>query len=481
MKANSLFIRDSRWIRGIGIGSFLVASASAVALAQSAVAATPTADPDLTIVQVVQDAQHNYPAIHVSEEELNAAVANIRLAKTSYLPRLDGLVEINRATRNNVFGTLFPQNILPSMSGPVIGTNNAGSVWGSATGLLVNWQPFDFGLRHAKVESAAAARDRANATVQRSQLEVSSAAADAFLTVLAAGQAQNAAQVAVENWETLRKSIHALTTSELRPGADESRIEAEKAAANTQLALATEAVEMGQATLSKFLSKPDDIARPLSSSHLLGEVPLGAEDDAVFHPENTPPMLEQHAVVSQSASELHATDQSWVPQFNLEAAGYGRGTGAETNGQRLGGANGLAPTIGNYAVGLNITFGFLDFASIHAREVSQAATLKAEQSRETLVGRQLQEQFAQARAALRATRSIAKNTPIQAAAAQTALAQATARYKAGLTSIDDVAQAQRLVVQAEMDDSIARLNVWRAFLQLQSIRGDLQPFLQAAQ
>jgi len=192
-------------------------------------------------------------------------------------------------------------------------------------------------------------------------------------------------------------------------------------------------------------------------------------------------MLEQHASVSQSASELHATDRSWVPQFNLEAAGYGRGTGAETNGQRLGGANGLAPTVGNYAVGLNITFGVLDFANIHAREASQAATLKAEQSRETLVRRQLQEQFAQARAALRATRSIAKNTPVQAAAARTALAQATARYKAGLTSIDDVAQAQRLVVQAEMDDSIARLNVWRAFLQLQAIRGDLQPFLQAAQ
>jgi outer membrane protein TolC len=481
LKANNPFTRGAGRIREIGLGCFLVASASAAVMAQSPSTSTPAVNPDLTIVQVVQDAQQNYPAIHISEQELNAAIANIRLARTSYLPRLDGIVEINRATRNNVFGTLFPQNILPSMSGPVIGTNNAGSVWGSATGLLVNWQPFDFGLRHAKVESAAAARDRANATVQRSQLEVSSAAADAFLTVLAAGQAQNAAQVAVDNWETLRKSIHALTTSELRPGADESRIEAEKAAANTQLALATEAVEMGQATLSKFLSKPDDIARPLSSSHLLGEVPLGAEDDAVFHPENTPPMLEQHAVVSQSASELHATDRSWVPQFNLEAAGYGRGTGAETNGQRLGGANGLAPTVGNYAVGLNITFGFLDFASIHAREVSEAAALNAEQSRETLVGRQLQEQFAQARAALRATRSIAKNTPIQAAAARTALAQATARYKAGLTSIDDVAQAQRLVVQAEMDDSIARLNVWRAFLQLQSIRGDLQPFLQAAQ
>ena len=481
MKANNPFTRDARGVRKIGLGCFLGASVSAAVIAQSPSTATPAISPDLRIVQVVQDAQQNYPAIHVSEQELNAAVANIRLARTSYLPRLDGIVEVNRATRNNIFGTLFPQSILPSMSGPVIGTNNAGSVWGSATGLLVNWQPFDFGQRHAKVESAAAARDWANANVQRSQLEVSSAAADAFLTVLAAGQAQNAAQVAVENWETLRKSIHALTTSELRPGADESRIEAEKAAANTQLALATEAVETGQATLSKFLSNPDDLARPLNPSHLLGEVPLGAEDDATFHPENTPTMLEQHASVSQSASELHATDRSWVPQFNLEAAGYGRGTGAETNGQRLGGANGLAPTVGNYAVGLNITFGVLDFANIHAREASQAATLKAEQSRETLVRRQLQEQFAQARAALRATRSIAKNTPVQAAAARTALAQATARYKAGLTSIDDVAQAQRLVVQAEMDDSIARLNVWRAFLQLQAIRGDLQPFLQAAQ
>ncbi|RZU39256.1 TolC family protein [Edaphobacter modestus] len=467
-------------MRAAGVGCFFLVGAVTIVLAQSPSVA-PGAPSELTIAQVVQDAQQNYPSIHVSEQELNAAVANIRLARTSYLPRLDGIVAVNRATRNNVFGMLLPQNILPGISGPVIGSNDAGSVWGSATGLLFNWQPFDFGLRHAKVESAAAARDRANAFVQRSQLEVSSAAADAFLTVVAAGQARKAAQVAVDNWETLRRSIHALRTAELRPGADESRIDAEKAAASTQLALATEAVEMGEATLSKFLSKPGDVLKPFNHAHFLGDVPLGLEDGGNFHPESTPAMLEQHAVVSQSASELRATDRSWVPQFNLEAAGYGRGSGAETNGQRLSGANGLAPTVGNYAVGLNITFGFLDFASIHAREASQSATLKAEQARETLVGRQLQEQYGQALAALHAMRSVAKNTPIQVVAARTALSQATARYKAGLTSIDDVAQAQRLVVQAEMDDSIARLNVWRVFLQLQSVRGDLQPFLQAAQ
>jgi outer membrane protein len=97
---------------------------------------------------------------------------DMEIRDLSYLPRLDGIVEVNGATRNNIFGTLLPQGILPSMSGPVIGTNNVVSVWGSATGLLVNWQPFDFGLRRANVESAAAARDLADATVQRSQLEV---------------------------------------------------------------------------------------------------------------------------------------------------------------------------------------------------------------------------------------------------------------------------------------------------------------------
>src|SRR5215471_7277062 len=108
-------------------GLLLLTGISAVALSQSPVAPGSTTTTDLTLAQVVQDAQNNYPAIHVSEAELNAAVANIRLARTSYLPRLDGIFEINRATRNNVFGTLMPQNIIPSISGPVLGTNDGGS------------------------------------------------------------------------------------------------------------------------------------------------------------------------------------------------------------------------------------------------------------------------------------------------------------------------------------------------------------------
>jgi hypothetical protein len=43
-----------------------------------------------------------------------------------------------------------------------------------------------------------------------------------------------------------------------------------------------------------------------------------------------------------------------------------------------------------------------------------------------------------------------------------------------------VAQAQRLLAQAQIDDALARLNVWRALLEIATARGDLQPFLAEA-
>jgi outer membrane protein len=460
------------------VSSFLLLSGVVGTGIQGTSAQAPTSRPVLTITDVVQSAVRDYPLIHVTQEELNASAAGIQLARTAYLPRIDGMAQFNRATRNNVFGALLPQNIIPSMSGPVIGTSNGGSVWGGATGLLVSWQPFDFGVRRAHVQASLAARDEAAAVLQRSQLDVGTAAADAFLTLIAAQQTEKSAAAAVDSWDVLLRSIHALASNQLRPGADESRIEAERAMAGTQLAYARQAVEASRATLIKFMPRADESGTVFVPAHLLDGTPPVMDEDSPFQSDQHPVMAERKAVTAQSSAQLHAIEHSWVPQFNVEGAAFARGTGAESNGQRLAGANGLAPTVPNYAVGVNITFAFMDFASIHAREAAQAATVRANRGNEQLADRSLQEQFAKAKAAVRAAREVAANTPVEVKAAHTTFDQARARYLAGLAPIDDVAQAQRLVVQAEMDDSIARLNVWRALLQLDASRGDIQPFVQ---
>jgi len=151
----------------------------------------------LTIGQAVQQSVDKYPAVRGSLEQVSAAAAGINLARTAYLPRADFLGQVNRATYNNVFGLLFPQSVIPSISGPVLGTNGLNSVWGSAVGTFVSWEPADFGLRKANVETAKATRDRATAEVNVTKLQVATAAADAFLTIAAAQQTVVAARAGV--------------------------------------------------------------------------------------------------------------------------------------------------------------------------------------------------------------------------------------------------------------------------------------------
>jgi outer membrane protein TolC len=78
---------------------------------------------------------------------------------------------------------------------------------------------------------------------------------------------------------------------------------------------------------------------------------------------------------------------------------------------------------------------------------------------------------------LEGARQVAANTPVQVGSARTAAQQASARYESGLGTIDAVAEAQRLVTQAEIDDALARLSVWRGLLGVASAAGDIQPFI----
>ncbi len=72
---------------------------------------------------------------------------------------------------------------------------------------------------------------------------------------------------------------------------------------------------------------------------------------------------------------------------------------------------------------------------------------------------------------------MAANTPVQVSAARAATQQAAARYDSGLGNIDEVTEAQRLLTQAEIDDALAHLGVWRGLLGVAAAAGDIQPFV----
>jgi outer membrane protein TolC len=77
-----------------------------------------------------------------------------------------------------------------------------------------------------------------------------------------------------------------------------------------------------------------------------------------------------------------------------------------------------------------------------------------------------------------AARAIAQNTPIQLAAAQQSESQARARYDAGLAGIVEVAEAQNLLVAAEFQNGVARVDVWRSLLARAIAHGNIGPFIE---
>jgi outer membrane protein TolC len=303
------------------------------------------------------------------------------------------------------------------------------------------------------------------------------AAADAYVTLVAAQETVHAAQAGVDRAEVIGRTINALVNAQLRPGADASRAEAELAAARTLLIQARQAVEVARANVSQFVGLPPaqiSVAAPklIQLPPERAEAPLDAAANPIA--------AEQNAVVEQLKAQLRIAERSYFPRFFAQASTYARGTGAETNGTNLGGVNGLAPTIQNSALGFTVTFPAFDLPAIRARESGQSAAIRAETARLRQMATDLTAQWNRAVAMLGGARNVAVNTPIQVADSRAATDQATARYQSGLGNIDEVAEAQRLLTQSEIDDALARLSVWRGLLGVATAAGDIQPFVAEA-
>jgi outer membrane protein len=440
----------------------------------STAAAQDSQSQSLKLSAAVELALSNYPSVRASRAQAAAAEAGVDVARTSYLPRVDMLWQQNIATRNNVFGLLFPQSVVPPISGPQLDRESSRGAAGSAGGLLLSWEPFDFGLRRANVELARASRKQAGAGVEVTRLDVAFTAADAFLGVIANEQIVRAAQSNVERMEVFARAVRALVDSELRAGVDASRANAELAAARNQLIQAQQDAEISQASLAEAVGQAGATftmdAGPLLT---LPSPPSAETPDFATHPL----ARAQAASLEAAQARERALDHSYFPRFNFQSAVFGRGSGARIDGS-FDNSKGWYPNTGNWAVGMTITFPAFDIFGLRARRRVETYNAQAEQARYDQTIQTLKTQDAKARALIEAAISRAENTPVQLKAAQETELRARVRYENGLANVTEVAEAQRLLAQAEADDAVARLAVWRALLIAARAQGDLQPFLE---
>jgi outer membrane protein len=442
------------------------------ALSAQTVTPSPGNQP-LSLADALTMAQDKYPVIKVSLEQQAAAQHQIGVAKTAYLPRVDLLWQTNRATDNNRTGLLLPQSVLPSISGPVAGDAPGRSAWSSAGGALINWQPFDFGARGAQVNVARKSALAAVSATNVTRLGIAAATTNAYLDVVAAHQLVSVAQANVRRMQTFTDSVHVLVDNKLRPGADASQADAQLAITKTQLIQAQTQERVRLAALADFLELPSqqvtvDLASVLSA----------APADPEATPINAHPAIqEEAALIEKQRAQLHVLSRSYVPVFNLLGSISGRGTGLDAQGNFMGGTSGLAPNTLNWAGAVQVSFPAFDIFTIHREKQVQADNVRAEQMRYQQTMDDLSVRVEQAQATLDGARQIAQNTPIEVAAAQQSEQQQRTRFQSSLATVVEVAIAESVLTQAEGDDAIARLNVWRALADLAVARGDVAPFV----
>jgi outer membrane protein TolC len=257
---------------------------------------------------------------------------------------------------------------------------------------------------------------------------------------------------------------------------DLSRAQAELALASTQLIRAEQAHAASEVALAEALGIAGHRVA-IVPGPLLRSPPGFAADRSA----RNPAVREASAQSAAAASRLRATRLEYLPRLDVVGALWERGSGFSLAGAQEGGANGLGPDTPNWAAGIVLSWPALEVVGVRARTRADAAQLDFSKAHEEEIAQAVQTDIDDARTILDGARRVAQNTPVALEAARQAEKQATARYKAGLATVVEVAEAQRLLAQAEIDDAVARLSVWDAMLILARAAGDLDPFLVAVQ
>lgn len=447
---------------------------------QQAVQAT-VIDRPLTIKAAVEFAADNYPNILKSQAQVRAARRNVTVQKLNeYLP--DSLFQYQEimASHNKLSQIFYGSPVFPAVAGPGFPNVNMEPVFFSSGGFSLDWAPLDFGLHKARITMAKDQYQQAEAQYAATKLDVCLAAANAYLDCLAAIEQLRAAEQNEASFQQFAQIVRAQVDASLKPGADSSLAEAQLANAKNDVIRANLAYEIAIANLANTLGlggrslqiNPGAMASSPEPADMQKEPPLF---------ENVPILAVAQAALVTARQQKKILDKEYYPVFHFLGGVNMRGAGLNNLGRNTNrDVYGLFPLVPNYQVAMIINWNFLDIFRLKAQKKVQLERIEQQSQDLNLVLQNLKTQDVQSRARVKAALALAENMPIQVRAASMAASQAEARYKTGLGSVAQVAEANQVLAQSRAQEAIARIGVWRALLAVAAVHGDIKPFLAEA-
>jgi len=417
----------------------------------------------MTLADAIAYARAHQPAVLLGLARVAAFKEAARVPRAQWEPLVGATAQLYAATANN--STASYVNV-PAMDIPRIGATptSAGGSWrpyaSTFVGAGLTQEAFEFGRIAAQTAAADALVDVQKQASANALLDVTYAVVESCFAVYAAKAISKAAEDAYTRSKAHRDLAQSGVGSGMRPPIELTRAEADLARFDAGRIQARGGLETAQAVYAAAVGVPDAALDVLGTSTTPPDLP--ALNDAIQQASaRDPRILAAIAAVRAQEQQTRAIGAEARPDFFLTATISGRAGGAAPSSGQTADGSGFLPEVPNWDVGVVFSWPLFD-PVVRARAGASRATeeVRREELNQTrfvaVAG------IRQAYVAVKVARDALPALQKALEAAQANWSQADARFRAGLGTAVEVADAEAILADASINLALGIFNVARS-------------------
>jgi outer membrane protein len=454
--------------RSGGVAGAIVLALAGTARAGNEPPQTPTIEApqpsrSMTLGEALSFAREHQPAVHAALSRVRAQMETAKIPSGQWLPTVGLTLQGFGMTANNTTGTYVQPLYMdvPRIGATPSRTESTAQLQPYAStfaGAGITQELFDFGRIGAQRAAADALVDVSKHDADAARLDVEFGVEEAYFAVFAAKSVIRAADEAYERARVHRDLAKRGVDSGLRPPIELTRAEADLARYDVGRIRARGGLFVAQAVLAAAMGAPDAAIDTSGESPQPADMPSLSQ--AVALAQSRDPRLAA-ALAQLQAAERRTTaiGAEMRPDLSLTGTISGRAGGAPgtTPGSDPAGS-GWIPDVPNWGVGVVLTWPLFD-GTIAARKDAAKAQEQVRHDEVDAIRLQeiatVNESFVQAQVARAALAGLA-NTVL---AARANYDQADARFKAGIGNAVELADAEAVRTNAEIQLALGQFDL----------------------
>jgi outer membrane protein TolC len=418
----------------------------------------------MSLGEAVAFARAHQPAVRAAAARIQAQAAVAQIPRAQWYPTLGATAQIFAGTENNTTGSYVSPSFMdiPRIGATrAVGTGSWEPEPSTFVGVGVRQELFDFGRIAAQTAAADAATDVERQRARSIDLDVSFDVEEAYFSVFAAKEILKASEEAYERSLAHRDLAKAGVNSGMRSPIELTRAEAELTNFDIGRIRAQGGLITAQTVFAASVGVPDPALDVSTAPPAPSELP--DLNRALAHAEQNDPRLQS------ALAELRAGEQStrairaeMRPNLALTATLSGRAGSATPSGTgALPAGDGLVPSVPNWDVGAVLSWPLFDGTN-SARADASRARERVERENIGLVREEEHAAVREAYSAVEVARTVLPGLRRAVGAAHANYAQADARFKAGLGTSVELADADALRTEAEIQLVLGEFALARA-------------------